>query len=957
MHAGAGRIVGRDKELVRLAGALDVLDAGRAACVTVEGELGIGKTRLLRELRALAEDRGDLVLAGAAAEFESELPYSVFVDALDAHAATQRWEPDLARELGGVLPSLRSADGGAAIADERYRAHHAVRRLLALLADERPLVLALDDLHWSDGASLELIAALVRRPPAAPVLLALGFRPGQADERLIAALAGPPVTRLELTHLTRAEAAQLLGDAGAELVAEIYDHAGGNPFYLEQLGRAAGGAELPRAVRRAGAGEASVPPAVAAAIAQEIVSLPASSRAFLESAAVAGEPFEPDLAAAIAGQSDADGLAALDDLLARDIVRPTAVPRRFGFRHPLLRRAVYESTGGGWRLAAHARAADALAARGASATERAHHVEHSAARGDEAAIAVLLEAGRAAAGRAPATAAGWFEAALRLLPSTDAARQVGVRMELASAQRSAGELGPCRATLLEATDLLPAGAAVRRVELTAHCAAVEHWQGRHEEAHRRLVRAWEELPDGSTPEGAALQIELAVDGLYENDFQQTFEMGSAALDTARALGDRGLIASAASALALGEAVAGWVEAAREHRAEALGQVERMEERELAARLDLFYYLGWAENYLEYYDEAIGHAERGVAIARAAGEGRLLIPLMLLRGYPLEMQGRLGEAKEISDEAVEIARMSGSPHLLAWALFELAWARYFAGDLDGAVSAGEESVRVGGRLAGGTMPSAGGGAGWALAVTFFELGELERSRQMMREVGGEALENWIPVERFFNWENVALERLAAGDVGTADAIAREAEESAAQFDLLLPVALSGRTRAAVQLARGDGAGAALAAERSVAAAEALGAGLQVAFSRRVLGTALAAAGDRGAAVAALRRAERELDECGSLRERERARRELRKLGARVEARGPAAAEDYGLGALSKREREICELICDRLTNKQIAAELFLSAKTIESHIRNVFNKLGASSRVEVARIIERERAMS
>jgi hypothetical protein len=178
-------------------------------------------------------------------------------------------------------------------------------------------------------------------------------------------------------------------------VSAIYSHAGGNPFYLEQLRRAGDGAGLPRGVaQQAGAPDAGVPPAVAAAIAAELESLSPRSRAFLDAAAVAGEPFEPDLAAAIGELSEHEGLAALDALLAFDFVRPTDVPRRFAFRHPLVRRGVYESTPGGWRLAAHARAAEALAARGADAAERAHHLEQSASQGNEDAIAVLLEAGR-----------------------------------------------------------------------------------------------------------------------------------------------------------------------------------------------------------------------------------------------------------------------------------------------------------------------------------------------------------------------------------------------------------------------------------------------------------------------------------------------------------------------------------------------------------------------------------
>jgi DNA-binding NarL/FixJ family response regulator/tetratricopeptide (TPR) repeat protein len=949
-------LVGRETELGRLEQALNVLDQGGTAYLTVEGEPGIGKTRMLTELRSRADSRGHLVLPGAATEFERDVPFSVFVDALDAYVTSQGLgehdavDADLQRELGQVLPSMRVVGGGAgALPEERFHAHRAVRRLLNVIAEERPLVLVLDDLHWSDGASTELIAALVRRQPTAPVLLALAFRPGQAAQELAAALAQPGVSRIELGQLSEAEARELLDGADSQFVSTVYSHAGGNPFYLEQLGRSGAGLTL-----RAEPRDAGVPPAVAAAIAAELGSLSPRTRIFLDGAAVAGEPFEPDLAAAIAELSESEGLDALDELIAIDLVRATDVPRRFSFRHPLVRRSVYESTGGGWRLAAHQRASDALGARGADAAERAHHVEQSACQGDAQAIEVLLEAGRVASARAPGAAARWFQAALRLLPSDDRKGQVEVRVALASAQRSLGDLDLCRTTLLDAAERLPADASMRRVELTALCAAVEHWQGHHEDAHRRLLRAWEELPDGATAEAAALQVELAVDGLYENDFEQTFEMGARALETALALDDRGLIAAAASALALGEAAAGRIDAAREHRAEALRQIERMDDAELANRLETLYYLGWAESYLEDYDSAIQHGERGVAIARAVGDGRLLVPLMLLRAYPFEMQGRLAEANELCETAVEIARMSANPHYLFWALWELAWARYFAGDLDGTIAAGEESVRVGGRVQGGTMPSAGGGAGWALAVAAFELGDAEKARETMLEVGGEEMQNWFPVERCFNWENVALAELALGNSEAAESAARKSEDAAAGLDLRLPAALSTRTRAAVLLARGDAAGAADAASQSVVAAAEIGAGLQVAYARALLGRALAAAGDRSAAIDALREAERALDACGCARVRDETRRELRKLGARAEARGPATADDSGVASLTKREREISDLIADRMTNKQIAAQLFLSEKTVESHIRNVFNKLGASSRVEVARVIDRER---
>ncbi len=736
-------------------------------------------------------------------------------------------------------------------------------------------------------------------------------------------------------------------------MAAIYSHGGGNPFYLEQLGRAADGGVLSAARDDAG-GNHGVPAAVAGAIAEELAALPDGARRLLEAAAVAGEPFEPDVAAAVGDISTEEALDALDDLLDADLVRPTQVPRRFAFRHPLVRRAVYDSVRGGWRLAAHGRAAEVLAARGAQVSEQAYHVESSAGQGDEAAIELLLEAGRSAAARAPQAAARWFEAALRLLPSGDTDRQVSVRVGLASALRSVGELERCRSTLLEALELLPPDSVVRRVELTTLCAAVEHWQGRHGDAHVRLARAWEEVPDRSTPAAAALQIELAIDGLYERDFEQTLNMGRGALSTARELGDDALIAAAVSALCLGEAAAGDIEAAREHRAEAREQVDRLSDAELAPRLEALYYLGWAENYLEHYDDAIAHADRGIEIARSSGEGRLLVPLMLLKGYPFEIQGRMTEALEVTEAAVEACRLSGNPHNLSWALFELGWAHYYLGNLDEAVAFCEESHRVGGSLAGSTMPAASGGPGWPLASALFERGDIERGLEVLESIGGGELEHAIPVERCFYWEELTHVELARSDTDAAAGYVERAEELAASLGLELPTALARRGRAALLLATGDAAGAAEAAARSGAEFDALGARLPAAYARVIQGKALVALDERQEAIRILREAEQALDECRSLRERDQARRELRKLGARAEVRGPAGGEDAGVGSLTKRELEIAELITDRLTNPQIAEKLFLSKKTIETHIRNVFLKLGASSRVEVARIVERDR---
>jgi DNA-binding CsgD family transcriptional regulator len=908
----------------------------------------------------MADERGHVVLDGAAAEFERDAPFSPFADALDAYVAAQDladhpgWDDELARELAGILPGLPPSGEGPAIAEDRYRAHRAVRRLLEILAAEQPLVLVLDDLHWSDRASLELIAALVRRNPAAPVLFALSCRTAQMPERLRAALADPAVRRVSLAGLSQEDAAAMLPSVAPGALAELYAHAGGNPFYLEQLAR--GG---PPSTPRAGTAPAlqldGVPVAVAASLADELGALEPLPRRLLDGAAIAGEPFEPDLAAAIAELSPGEGLAALDALLAADLIRATEHPRRFAFRHPLVRRAVYDAILGGSKVAGHTRAAAALAERGATAAERARHVAISAVRGEEEAIALLVEAAAATSARAPAAAARWLEVALTLTPADDRERQIGVRLALADAQRALGRLDACRTTLLETAALLPAADAERRADVIARCAAVEHWMGRHAEAHERLTAAADALADRASPAAVALQVELAVDGMYELDFDQTLAIGRSALQAAQALGDRPLIAVAAAALCLGEAACGDMAAAREHHAIAAGEVDALSDAALAPRMEALYYLGWAENYLERYDAAVAHVDRGIAISRATGEGRLLVPMMLVKGFPFEMQGRMREALEVCEAAVEASRLTDNPHYLFWSLFELGWAHYFSGDLEAAIAAGEESLRAGGRrLAGATMPSAGGGPGWQLASAWFQAGEVERAWAMTASLGTDALEHKIAVERNFDWEIMALGALAVGRPDQAEDYTRRAEENADALGTHLSATLAGRARAAVLLAEGRTPDAVAACEAAIEHAKAIGAGLHVAFARSLLGRALAAGGDRDAAVRAWRVAEHELDAAGSLRERDAVRRELRRLGARVEPRGPASPDEAGLGALSKREREIAELVCDRQTNKEIAAHLVLSEKTIESHLRNIFIKLGASSRVEVARAVEADR---
>jgi hypothetical protein len=124
---------------------------------------------------------------------------------------------------------------------ERYRLHHAIGALIAELAEQQPVVLVLDDLHWADAASLELVAHFLRRPPTGPVLLVLAYRSNQAPPELLVALAAAAregsLTQIELATLGESAAEELLADIDASWRPAIYRESGGNPFYLEELAR------------------------------------------------------------------------------------------------------------------------------------------------------------------------------------------------------------------------------------------------------------------------------------------------------------------------------------------------------------------------------------------------------------------------------------------------------------------------------------------------------------------------------------------------------------------------------------------------------------------------------------------------------------------------------------------------------------------------------------------------
>ena len=899
------------------------------------------------------------MLAGAGAELEQDLPFWVFVDALDEYVESieprrlERLDDAVRSELGQVLPSLagpRAAVAGAV--HERYRTHRAVRELLEQLAATKPLVLVLDDFHWADPASVDLLVALLHRPPAAGVLLAVAARPRQLPDRLATALdrahRDRTLARVELGALTRDEARALVGDD----VENLYEESGGNPFYLEQLARApvitgaASGDEVSLAGVR-------VPPLVAAALAEELRLLSDRTRKVLDGASVTGDPFELDLAAVAADLPEPEVLDALDELVRLDLVRSTDMPRRFRFRHPIVRRATYESTPGGWRIGAHERVAAALAARGAPATARAHHVERSARHGDTAAIAALREAGADARSRAPATAAHWFAAALRLLPAdTPVHARVDLLLPMAQAQAATGQFASSHATLLEILDVLPPDSVRERVEVSAWCAHIEHLLGRHEQAHDRLLHTLEAVPEEESAETLTLLIELTMDGLNRMDYQSMRGWAERAIALAERMDDPLLQAAGIAAAARGFAFSGSPDLAGPARDRAAAVVDALPDAELARRLAAIVHLAGAELYTHRFADASRHAQRALAIGRATGQHQLFPVAFAILGLTWMFAGTLREAFDPLEGNVEAARLSGNAQTISWSLYGLANVAIVAGDLERGLVAAQEAVDV----AGDGKPSHHVAyAALTLAQAHYLLGKPDRGLALLeRAAGGPDIPLVAASWKAYFLELLTRVRLALGDRPAAERAASLADASAKQLGLPLARAWADRAAAAVALDAGDAARAAQLALGSAQIADDAEGPIEASLSRILAGRALAAAGDRERASAELQRAATATDAVGAVRYRDEAERELRQLGHRIHRRSQPAASSAGTGVetLTKRELEIARRIVDRQTNRQIAHDLFLSPKTVETHIRNIFAKLGADSRVEVARIVER-----
>ncbi|MFI1168103.1 ATP-binding protein [Streptomyces sp. NPDC020801] len=951
------QLVGRSTELERLDAVLAGLGRPTApAVVDIAGEPGIGKSRLLGEVCARALQSGFTVLRGRATEYEQHVPFQAFTDALADAVPDACGGPPSPAEAAAVLHGMLHTPGGASEADTgaaaRFGLPRAIRAFLTRMG-EQGLVLALDDLHWADPASRELVDHLVRHPLRGRVLLAVARRSRQTPTSLTAALTrgadSGAVLHLPLAPLPEPESIRVLAaDVPREQAKRLYAASEGNPLYLLSLVHAyRGGEPLGGNTSRPGAtGAVGVPAGLAALLLDELTTLTEPQRRVVEAVAALGDHATTAMLAVTTGLPVHDVEEQTGALGVRDLLRP-GPGGRWTLRHPLVRALVYENTSTARRAEVHRLAARELARSGAPATERAHHVERSLTGWDPRAAAVLIEAAAQFASTAPATAAHLLDVVLTRMPDTpDHARRRGeLLLARARALGVGGSLRESRNLLHTLIGWSGKDHPDLRTEAVAQCAVMERHLGHSPEATALLRRELSRSPGPSPGQAVSLRLALGMSALVTGSYPQVRSEVAQALAVARRdAGPTGEAAALALA-ALGEAYEGETEAAARFAGDARRLADALTDPDLMDQCESLVWLAWAEALLERHGDAERHGARGLDIARRSGQLHVLPHLLTSRAFVLLNTCRLPAALEAAEEAESLARVTGSDDLLAFTLAIKTLVLLVARPLGdaGALATGEEAVAA-----------TSGSKGWWSALAWCMLGHAayvsgdpHRAREAITTAGGgRELPLLQPSIRPGQLDTLANVALATGDVDQAARWAAQAAREARRLGLGGQRAAALRAEAALAEHRGD-TGKAVRLLDSAAQEHARGGQTLWEAYSLLRATPLAQCAGQGPRAAAMwHRAHRLALDGGA-----RLLVDLAEL-LRPQPMGGTPSLPPELAELSARELEVAGLVAQGLSNQDIATRLHLSRRTVETHLCAIYRKTSVPSRSALAGLMTR-----
>jgi ATP/maltotriose-dependent transcriptional regulator MalT len=996
--------VSRGEELGVLDEVLKHLGNGGPAVVDVVGGAGIGKSRMLAEFSTRARRHGVTVLRGRATEFERHSPFQPFADAFaDLDRKAVKDFPLLA-ELTRILRD-HSTEAGGRWSRDRFGLYQAMAQLLGRLRGTG-LVVVLDDLHWADAASQELLDHLVRHPVPAPVLLVVARRDRQAPAGLAALLARGvdtgAVQQIPLGPLgERACVEHLAPDLSRPQAVELYAASGGNPLYFLALLHARRAARRSPTSRNAPwpngtdyPAQRRPPTGLESLLLDELTPLSELERTTVEVAAVLGDYATPELIGVISQFPVVEVIEALRRLMLRDLVRPDRDGGRLTLRHPLVRALVHENIDPWRRGDLHRLVAAEFARAGAPLVDQAHHVEHALTGWDPQGAAVLIKASEQTATTAPAISAHWLGVVLRILPATsDHLRQRGHLMVLrARTLCLTGHLEESRELLHQVIDMPVAedNHAVR-TSAVALCALVERSLGRYQQAEALLRRELDRHPGPSQSQQIEYVLELGSCALLVGRYPQIRPEIARTLAAARALGDEiGEVRTLAVA-AMGETYEGNVDAARTSAQIAARLADALTDSDLVGLCESLARLSWSEATLDNFTDAERHADRGLALARLTGRVYMLSQLLLCKAYIHILTCRVATALELTAEAETVARGLGSGELLGFALAIRSMALLQAhppGD-HRPLAAAEEAV-----AAVGTSDSR-----WAtlaqcmLACTALAAGDPHRARDvLLRAGGGSDLARLQPSVRPSHLEVLVTAALATSDPTEAEQWAERAAKEAKQLGLPTQRGAALHGLAQIDAHRGDPASAARKYTDAAQESARCRATLREAQSLLLGAPLMKAAGEGSRGAAMWHRGRRLAAEGGagmlvSLAEQVRPAVFGSPAGALTPPAGPPrpagprdpvrpadpskpveslssgttsgrrrpggvqrTEAEQGLDSLTPREQEIADLVAIGLTNQAIATRLYLSTRTVESHVARIFRKTGVSSRAVLATLV-------
>lgn len=908
------------------------LAGGLGSSVLIEGEPGIGKSALVRA--ALAEaDAGCQVFWGAGDELGQALPLLPLLEGLRVREPSANPRRNtIVRLLRGELTADRGADVSAALAEQ----------LLALIAEQcavLPTILVIDDLQWADQASITLWGRLARSVRQLPLLLVGMMRPvPQRDDLLALRRAADDAARLQLTGLTEAAVAELVaalagGKPDRKLI-RLADGAAGNPLYVTEL-VAALARSSSLTITGAGAVELTSGPApssLSAAIADRLGFVSGPVREVLRAAALLGVDFAvPDLATVL-GRSVADLVPAVDEACAAGVLAESG--NGLGFRHPMIRAALYDEIPVPVRAAWHRDAARALAKAGAPADRVARQLLWAVGGPggtsepmDEWILRWLARTAELLVGQAPRAAAELLRQAVASSPAGSAQHDSLVG-RLADALFRVGDAAGAEQVANRA--LAHAVEPDLVVDLHWTLAQCRMKAGLSAESLATLNRALAS-PGISARHRARLLVLTARMHSILGEVETAGRVAAAALDAASEAGDNWAMGWALHVLTIVTAVQGQTTDALTlfDRALTVTQADpALTDLRLLLQINKAITLGG----LDRYEEAFAAARQARHLADRVGTVVRLAQAHGALGQLLFDTGRwddaMAEVGVVHDDLKEPGAACSDHGIAAVICFHRGEITAARGHLEAAVP---HATRIGNRVVG---PLA-----LARSLDFEQAGALPEALAVLTAGFADNKEELDEIENLF----ADAVRLATttGDLSTAKALADHAAALAAESDIPHRQANALYCRS---LLDHD-------APRLLAAAERYGDASRPLLSAKALE---AAAGDfidtddRGQARAAFTRAVEIYASLGAAADVARLRTRFRAHGIR---RGPHAKHrqaQSGWDSLTPAETKIAALVEGGLSNPEIAARLFLSRRTVATHVSHILKKLDVHSRTDIAR---------